>query len=265
MTGLEELLAPARLVAFVLVLARIVGLALIAPILGSRMILPRLRVALVVFLAIAMVPATAKAAVGSAAGLAGSPVALLVALVIETAIGLLLGLVAQLVFGAVQLAGELAGMQMGFGMASLFDPQTADRSVVLAQWQSALALLLFLAVDGHHMLVQAVAESFRRVPPGAVGLASAGFGMAVAFAGGLFVLALKLAAPVLILVLLTNAGMGALGKLVPQLNVMVVGFPVNVAAGFFMLIAAQPFAVRLLEGAFAGLGQRMAAVMDALV
>lgn len=265
MTGFEDMLAPARLVAFVLVLARIVGLALIAPIFGSRMILPRLRVALVVFLAVAMVPATAKAAASGAADLVGSPVALLVALVIETAIGLLLGLVAQMVFGAVQLAGELAGMQMGFGMASLFDPQTSDRSVVLSQWQSTVALLLFLAVDGHHMLVMAVAESFRRVPPGAVGLASAGFGMTVSFAAGLFVLALQLAAPVLILVLLTNAGMGALGKLVPQLNVMVVGFPVNVAAGFFMLIAAQPFAMRLLEGAFADLGPRMAAVIDALV
>ena len=265
MSGLDDLLAPARLAAFVLVLARVVGLALIAPILGSRMVLPRLRVALAVFLAVAMVPATAKASAAPTADLVGSPVALLLALLAETAIGLLLGLVGQLVFGAVQLAGELAGTQMGFGMASLFDPQTADRSVVLAQWQSTLALLLFLTVDGHHILVQALAESFRRVPPGAVGIASAGFGMTVSFAGGLFVLALKIAAPVLILVLLTNAGLGALGKLIPQLNVMVVGFPINVAAGFFILIAAQPFTVRLLEGAFAELGHRMAAVIDVLV
>jgi flagellar biosynthetic protein FliR len=150
-------------------------------------------------------------------------------------------------------------------MASLFDPQTHDRSVVLAQWQSTLALLLFLTVDGHHMLVQAVAESFRRVPPGAVGLGTASLGMTVTFAGGIFVLALKIAAPVLILVLLTNAGLGALGKLVPQLNVMVVGFPVNVAAGFFILIAAMPFTMRLLEGAFADLSHRLAAVIDVLV
>ena len=265
MSGFEQLLAPARLIAFVLVLARVVGLALIAPVLSSRMVLPRLRVALVVFLAVAMLPATAKAAAASTAHLADSPVALLVALAVETAIGLLLGLVAQFVFGAVSLAGELAGMQMGFGLASLFDPQSHDRTMVLAQWQSSIAMLLFLAVDGHHMLVQAVAESFRRVPPGAVGLGSAGFGMTVAFASGIFVLALKLAAPVLILVLLTNAGLGALGKLVPQLNVMVVGFPVNVAAGFFILIAAQPFTMRLLEGAFADLGQKLGAVIDVLV
>lgn len=265
MNAFTELLAPGRLIVFVLVLARVVGLALIAPVLGSRMVLPRLRVALVVFLALAMLPATAGLAAPGTANLADSPVALLVALLVETAIGLLLGVIAQFVFGAVQLAGELAGMQMGFGMASLFDPQTHDRTVVLAQWQTTLALLLFLTVDGHHMLVQAVAESFRRVPPGAVGLGAAGFGMTVAFASGIFVLALKIAAPVLILVLLTNAGLGALGKLVPQLNVMVVGFPVNVAAGFFILIAAQPFTMRLLEGAFADLGHKLGAVIDVLV
>ena len=131
----------------------------------------------VVFLAVAMLPALASA--GPAPELSRSTVALLLALSAETAIGLLLGLVAQFVFGAVQMAGELAGMQMGLGLASLIDPQSHDRVVVLAQWQSALALLLFLAVDGHHMLIQAVAESFRRVPPGAVGLSAAGFGMTV--------------------------------------------------------------------------------------
>jgi flagellar biosynthetic protein FliR len=192
-------------------------------------------------------------------------VALLLALGAETAIGLLLGLVAQFVFGAVQMAGELSGMQMGLGMASLIDPQSHDRFVVLAQWQSVLALLLFLAVDGHHMLIEALAESFRRVPPGATGVHAAGFGMAVTFAGQIFVLALKLAAPVLILVLLMNAGLGALGKLVPQLNVMVVGFPINVAAGFFILTLSQPFAMRLLEGAFANLGRNLGAVIDVLV
>jgi flagellar biosynthesis protein FliR len=264
-TGLDELLAPSRLVGLVLVLARVVGLALIAPVLGSRMVPPRVRVALVVFLAVGMLPTVAGADARAGAELAGSPVALLLALVVETGIGLLLGLVAQFVFGAVQMAGELSGMQMGLGLASLIDPQSHDRVVVLAQWQAAFALLLFLAVDGHHVLIQAVAESFRRVPPGAATLTASGLGMTVTFAGQIFVLALKLAAPVLILVLLVNAGLGALGKLVPQLNVMVVGFPINVAAGFFILAASQPFAMRLLEGAFAGLGQSLASVIDALV
>jgi flagellar biosynthetic protein FliR len=265
LSGLEELLAPSRLAGAVLVLARVVGLALIAPVFGSRMVPPRVRIALVVFLSVAMLPTVAGADARANAELAGSPVALLLALLVETGIGLVLGVIAQFVFGAVQMAGELAGMQMGLGLAGLIDPQSHDRVVVLAQWQAAFAILLFLAVDGHHVLIEAVAESFRRVPPGATSLAASGLGMTVAFAGQIFVLALKLAAPVLILVLLVNSCLGALGKLVPQLNVMVVGFPINVAAGFFILAASQPFALRLLEGAFAGLGQSLASLIDVLV
>jgi len=263
LSDLESLLAPGRMVAFVLVLARVVGLAVLAPVLGSRMVPARVRIALVVFLALAMLPTIAKASAQPPQ--LESTLALLLALGTETAIGLLLGLIAQFVFGAVQMAGELSGMQMGLGMASLIDPQSHDRAVVLAQWQGAMALLLFLVVDGHHLLIEALAESFRRVPPGATGIAAAGFGMAVTFGGQIFVLALKLAAPVLILVLLVNAGMGALGKLVPQLNVMVVGFPINVAAGFFVLALAQPFALRLLEGAFVNMGRSLGAVIDVLV
>lgn len=263
MIGLESWLTPTRAVLFVLVLARIVGLTLLAPVFGSRMVPPRVRIALVVFLTVSMLPSMAAANAPSVEF--HSTAALLLALFVETAVGLMLGLIAQFVFGAVLMAGELAGMQMGLGLSSLIDPQNHDRVVVLAQWQNTLALLLFLTVDGHHMLIQAIAESFRRMPAGAASLSSAGLGMTVAFAGEIFVLALKLAAPVLILILLVNATLGALAKLIPQLNVMVVGFPINVAAGFFILAAAQPFSLRLLEAAFGNVEQSIGAVIDALV
>ncbi|MEW6271325.1 MAG: flagellar biosynthetic protein FliR, partial [Thermodesulfobacteriota bacterium] len=211
----------------------------------------------------AMLPVVAAA--GGARPDAGSALALTLAIAAEASIGVLLGLLAQLVFGAVTMAGELAGVQMGLGLIGLIDPQSHDRVVALAQWQNALALLLFLAIDGHHALIQALAESFRRVPVGGAALTGAALGMALAFAGELFVLALKLAAPVLVLVLMTNACMGALAKLIPQLNVMVVGFPINVAAGFFILAAAQPFTLRLLEGAFARTGAVLGGVVAALV
>jgi flagellar biosynthetic protein FliR len=261
--GIEGWLTPARIILFVLVLARIAGLTVLAPVFGSQMVPPRVRIALVVFLTVSMLPALAAAKTAPVEF--HSTTSLVLALVAETSVGLLLGLIAQFVFGAVQMAGELAGMQMGLGLSSLIDPQNHDRVVVLAQWQGTLALLLFLTVDGHHMLIQAVAQSFRHMPAGAANLSAAGLGMTVAFAGEIFVLALKLAAPVLILVLLVNATLGALAKLIPQLNVMVVGFPINVAAGFFILAAAQPFSLRLLEAAFGNIGQSLGAVIDALV
>jgi flagellar biosynthetic protein FliR len=86
----------------------------------------------------------------------------------------------------------------------------------------------------------------------------------LALAAGIFVVALKIAAPVLVLLLLVNGAMGVLAKLIPQLNVFVVGFPLNVAAGLFILTASQPFTVRFLETSFGEMAGALATVMRAL-
>jgi len=172
--------------------------------------------------------------------------------------------VAQLIFGAVQMAGQLAGIQMGIGLANLIDPQSQEHITSLAQWQNLLALLVFLSVDGHHILIRAVADSFRVLPLGGGLPGAPGFGLVLDLAGGLFVVALKVAAPVLVLLLLVNAAMGVLAKLIPQLNVFIVGFPLNVAAGLFVVAASQPFTVRLLMTSFSEVGDSLAAVVRAL-
>jgi flagellar biosynthetic protein FliR len=162
------------------------------------------------------------------------------------------------------MAGQLAGIQMGIGLSNLIDPQTQEHITSLAQWQNLLALLIFLSIDGHHLLIRAVADSFRVLPLGGGIPSPEGFGMVVDLAGGLFVIALKVAAPVLVLLLLVNAAMGVLAKLIPQLNVFIVGFPLNVAAGLFVLTASQPFTVRLLMQSFSDLSGSLATVMQAL-
>jgi flagellar biosynthetic protein FliR len=264
MAGVEELLAlsEGRLVLFVLALARIGGLFLMAPIFASRTAPVRIRAALAFFIAIAMMPVLAKMPEPPTAAMGGLVLAAMLAF--ETAIGFTIGLVAELTFGAVQMAGQLAGIQMGIGLSNLIDPQTQEHITSLAQWQNLLALLIFLSIDGHHILIRAVADSFT-VLPLAGGLPSAaGFGMVIELAGGLFVIALKIAAPVLVLLLLVNAAMGVLAKLIPQLNVFIVGFPLNVAAGLFVLAMSQPFTVRLLMNSFGEVGGSIALVLRAL-
>jgi len=129
---------------------------------------------------------------------------------------------------------------------------------------AALALLIFLAMDGHHLLIRAVAESFTLVPIGGGFPAADGLGRVLLLAGGIFVIALKVAAPVMVMLLLVNGAMGVLAKLIPQLNVFIVGFPLNVAVGLFILTASQPFTIRLLESAFADVTTTLVAVMRAL-
>ena len=251
-----------RVIVLVLALARVAGLFIMAPIFAARMAPMRVRAALALFITLAMLPILSSAPLPLAAN--AGPIALFGMLAFETLIGFTIGLVAQLTFGAVQMAGQLAGIQMGIGLANLIDPQTQEHITSIAQWQNLLALLVFLAVDGHHMLIRAVADSFHVLPLGGGLPSAAGFGLVMDLAGGLFVVALKIASPVLVLLLLVNAAMGVLAKLIPQLNVFIVSFPLSVAAGLFVLGASQPFTVRLLMTRFSEVGDSLAAVVRAL-
>ena len=245
---------------FLLVLARIAGLLVAAPLFGHLLLPLRVRAALAVMLAAALGPAVAAAAPPPPATLIG----LAGAVAIESALGALMGLAAQFIFAGVQLGGQMAGIQMGFGLAGLIDPQTRAQVTVVAEWQQLLALLVFLALDVHHLLLAAVVASFRAAPPGGVALASLGLGAAIAMAGDIFALGARIAAPVLVVLLLTNAALGVLARTIPQINVFVVGFPLNAGVGLLVLGAALPFAFRLLAARFGALEPALGALVQGL-
>jgi flagellar biosynthetic protein FliR len=254
--------SPAVLATLVLVLARVAGAAFLAPVLGSEAVPLRIRAAIAFFVALVILPTVAvPEAVRTEAASGGR---LLFALAIETVIGVAIGLVAQFLFAGVLLAGELAGVEMGLGMGGLIDPQLQTRTTAIAEWQHVIAILVLLAVDGHHVILRAVAESFDRLPLGATSVSGEGIALALALAGEIFVVGLKIAAPVLVLVVLANVAMGALARLIPQLNVMAVGFPVNIAAGFLALALAQPTVIRLLTSAISGWSATFSGLLGAL-
>jgi flagellar biosynthetic protein FliR len=165
----------------------------------------------------------------------------------------LLGFVAELIFAGVQLGAQLAGMQIGFGLANLVDPGTSDEMTVVAHWYRLIALLVFLALDAHHLLLGALVESFRLAPPGAVAVEGLRLAGVLELAGDVFALGVRIAAPVLIALLLTNAALGVVARTIPQMNVFAVGFPVNIGVGLVVMGAALPFTFRLLAGRFSQL------------
>lgn len=231
-----------------LVLARIAGVVLTAPLLGHVLVPVRVRAGLVAVLALALAPSAAPVAPPDLGLLAFAG-----AVAVESLLGALLGFVAQLVFAGVQLGGQVAGIQIGFGMANLLDPQSSQQSTVVAEWEQLLALLAYLALDVHHLLVSALVESFRVAPAGTAVL-GAGVLRGVAARGGeLFAIGVRVAAPATIVLLLVNATLGVLARTIPQLNVFVVGFPVNVGVGLVVLGASLPFTFRFLAEQFAGL------------
>lgn len=245
---------------FLLVLARIGGLVVAAPVFGHLLVPVRVRAGIALVLAAALVPAVTPVPEAPATlwALAGW-------VVVESAIGMVLGLVAQFVFAGVQLGGQIAGIQMGFGIANLIDPQTHAQVTIVAEWQQLLALLLFLVFDIHHVLLRALLGSFQAAPPGTAVLTAASVRGVVTLSADLFSVGVRIAAPVLIALLLSNGALGVLARTVPQLNVFVVGFPLNVGVGLVMLGASLPFTFRLLENRFAGLEPVLGAFVQGLV
>lgn len=242
---------------FLLVVARVAGLVASAPLFAHGVVPVRVRAGVVGILGLALAPVVP----GPVAGVEPSWPALAGLVAVEAAIGVLLGLVAQLVFAGVELGGQIAGVQVGFGVASVVDPSTEAGAGLIAHWQQLVALVAFLVLDVHHVVLRALVESFRVAPIGGVVLGAEVLRGVVAQGAGLFVVGVRIAAPVLVVLLATNAALGALARTLPQLNVFAVGAPVQVGVGLVVLGTSLPFTARFLAGRFDELG----GVLDALV
>jgi flagellar biosynthetic protein FliR len=171
----------------------------------------------------------------------------------EYFIGLILGFVTYIVFYGIQMAGAILDVQIGFGMVNVIDPQLGQQIPLIGNFKYILALIVYLATNCHHLFLAALFESFAIVP-----LAKAGsFGglamILLDITNNIYVIALKIAFPVLISVFITEVALGILSKTMPQLNIFVVGIPARIIVGIFMLIFGIPFYVALLEVFFTGM------------
>lgn len=164
----------------------------------------------------------------------------------ESLLGLLLGFLVTLVLSTLYLAGQLIDVQMGFGAVTLFDPQTGDHVPMIAQFQNALAVLLFFLTDGHHALIATLGRSFQLVPLSGAVLGDLAIQHVFDLFVSVFVLSLRIALPVMAAVFLTDVALGIVTRAVPQMNVFVIGFPVKIAVGLVIYLFALPVIVSLL-------------------
>jgi flagellar biosynthetic protein FliR len=179
-------------------------------------------------------------------------------------IGALLAFTLNLVFTAVRYAGQVAGMQIGFAIVNTFDPQSGAQVSVISQFYYLVAVLLFFAVDAHHVLIGALYRTGSDLPLFAPLEAAPGAWTIVREYGEIFVLGLRIAAPVVIVLLLVSATMGVVVKTVPQLNVLVVGFPVKIAVGIAVLGLSLVFYREVVVELLVGLERRLGALILAL-
>ncbi|MHC1725540.1 MAG: flagellar biosynthetic protein FliR [Syntrophobacteraceae bacterium] len=153
----------------------------------------------------------------------------------EVVYGILFALSMLLVISAFQLAGELIAFEMGFGFSQTADPQTGARFTVLGVWAQLLAVMIFFVLNGHHIVLRLIVESFRTIPVGSFALDPSLFGKIILLAGLLFVLAMKLAAPVMAVLILTQIALGLMSKFAPQINILATSFPITITLGILFL------------------------------
>jgi len=231
--------------------ARVSGLMVFCPFLGSDAVPIPVKAGLTLLLTVILHPLHGPAAVALGSWQWAQT------MVSELLVGLLLGIVANFLFEAALLAGQILGVQIGYSLANIFDPQTQADTPVLSEFHQLAVLLIFLQLDVHHWLLRALARSFAYLPPGRVlGTLAVALGLLHA-AGGIFLAGVQIAAPSLVATLIADVALGFLGKASPQLPVLFIGIAVKNLLGLSVLLMAVAYWPRLFNQQFAR-GVRMA-------
>lgn len=247
-----------QFIQFLLIFSRITGTLTSAPVFGSKSIPVFARIGLSVLLALFMLPMSTLAAARQPSSL----VILAWWALLELLYGLTAGFVASLFLQSVQMAGQMIDMQVGFGMVNVFDPQFGQQVPLIGNFKFLMAMVVFLALQGHHILISAMAENFRAVPLGMpIQLGKATEFMVDAVAN-MFVMALRIALPVMGTVLMTDVALGILARIMPQMNVFVVGITGKLVVGIFMLFLVLPFYVSFLEVGFEGVYRDFSLILE---
>ena len=222
-------------------LTRVLGVMATAPIFSHNTIPNRIKLGIGIVFTLIMMPTLPPLPQFEIFSFQG-----LLILVQQLVIGLAIGFSMRLVFAAVDLAGQLIGMSMGLGFATFFDPQSQGQSTAVNQFLILLAMLIFLSLDGHLMIVTAMANSFITMP-----IAIGGSGInptKIALWGEtIFSAGLLLALPVVAALLITNMALGILTRTAPQLNLFGIGFPITLSIGFLVLALALPGMLKPIE------------------
>ncbi len=224
-----------KLSLFILILARWTGMIILAPVFGARGVPTLIKIGLAVSLSLILYPL-----VLSWQPAIPGEVLLLIGLVIkESLIGLVIGFIIYALTAVLQGAGQLIDLQMGFTMGNIIDPVYGMQSPLMGNFQLVVATMLLLATNSHHYLIAAMVKSYTFIPLN-FSSAPAGFIFYVNLAANIFALSAQIAAPVIGAILLADLGVGLLIRIVPQLNIFSVVFPLKILFGFFVLVLMIP-------------------------
>jgi len=246
----------ARWQVFLLVFVRIIGVIAVSPFFGHRVIISQAKVGLGFVIAVTLF-SSMPVHIDPEPNLI--PYMILVAK--ELILGMLFGYTARLIFYAVQFAGEIIGIDIGFGVVNIIDPLSSEQISVIGTFKNLIAIVTFLAINGHHILINALIKSFDMIPLGGIHL-SAGLGESVIdTTAQVFIMAIQMAAPVITALFMTSLALGIVARTVPQMNVFIVGFPLKIGVGVAMLMISLPLFQVVLIKLFNNIGPNLSVLL----
>jgi len=228
---------------------RIAGLLMTAPVIGTRTVPVRIRISIAVLITVVIFPVLPEIRAIDPTSAEGVLIS-----VQQVMIGISMGLCMRVVFVALELAGQAIGQLMGLMLASMVDPANGNQVPIIGQFYLLLATLLFLAVDGHLMMIHVLAESFNSMPIGSASMSANSAWEVLIWTGSILKTAVVIALPAIVSLLIVNLSFGVMTRSAPQLNIFAVGFPIMIILGvliiFFNLSSFIPHMMGLFDGGF---------------
>jgi flagellar biosynthesis protein FliR len=229
-----------------LIFLRVAAIVFSAPILDSRSIPVVFKAGLAIAVSVLMLPVVNV----SVSVKDMSLITFVIGVVSEIAIGITIGLSAKLLFTGIELAGQIAGYQMGFAVVNVMDPANSAQIPILAQCYNLTAMLVFLSIDAHYMFFRALVDSFRLIPPLSVHIGPRLVGVMMHLAANVFVVAVKVGAPLIAVMLVVSVALGLVARTVPQIQIMIVAMPLQIILGLVFMIIVAPYMTAYLIDLF---------------
>ncbi len=221
--------------AFLWPLFRIGAMLMVAPVYGAKTVPVRIRAGLAFAMAILMAPMIPAVPTIDVF----SPESVLIILH-QLIIGVAMGFALQLVMTAVITGGQTIALQMGLGFAVMVDPQNGSQAPVMSQYYILMVILVFLGLDGHLVILEVLADSFRTIPIAVTGLSTNSIWALVSWGGQIFAGAVGMALPTIASLLVVNLAFGIMTRAAPQLNIFAIGFPITMTVGFALVLVTLP-------------------------
>ena len=222
--------------AFILMFFRVAGLMMFAPLFGSQSIPPTVKIMfslIMVFILYPIIKPTVN--IPENAGY------YIFAVVSEFAVGFIIGFSASLLFSALQFGGQIIDQEIGLGLANIIDPISNQQVSIIGQFKLLLGMIIYLSINGHFFVIDSMVNSFKTIPLLGLSLSNdVGLKVTDVMVGNMFVIAVKVAAPALVTLLLITIAMAFMARTVPEMNIFILGFSLRIIVGFLVLAFGIP-------------------------